>query len=93
MNTKVKKLLIVVGLSLLCGLFLAQTTLLAANRNTIEKVDEALQEGNITLKKAVLQKAGILFGNEISLQAKTDVEAVEEEAESHRILRGCPQGF
>jgi hypothetical protein len=79
MNTKVKKLLIVLGLSLLCGLFLAQTTLLAANRSTIEKVDEALQEGQINLKAAVLQKAGILFGNQISLYAKTDVEAVEEE--------------
>ena len=80
MNTKVKKLLIVLGLSLLCGLFLAQTTLLAGNRSTIEKVDEALQEGQINLKTAVLQKAGILFGNQISLYAKTDAEAVEEEA-------------
>jgi hypothetical protein len=93
MNTKVKKLLIVLGLSLLCGLFLAQTTLLAGNRSTIDKVDEALQEGNITLKKAVLQKAGILFGNEISLQAKTDVEAAEEEGDRLELFEDVRRVF
>jgi hypothetical protein len=80
MNAKVRKVIVVLGLSLLCGLFIAQTTLLAGNRSTIEKVDEALQEGRINLKTAVLQKAEILFGNKISLQPKTDVEALEEEA-------------
>jgi hypothetical protein len=80
MNTKFRRAIIVLGLSLLCGLFLAQTTLLAGDRSSIEKVDEALQEGGINLKTAVLQKAEILFGNEISLQPKTGVEALEEEA-------------
>jgi len=93
MNTKVRKAIIVLGLSLLCGLFLAQTTLLAGDRSPIEKVDEALQEGRINLKTAVLQKAEILFGNKISLQPKTGVEALEEEGSRIELLEDVRRVF
>ena len=71
----VKGLPVILAVVFLCGLIFSQSPVLANDQyeKRIDRIDEALREGQISLKTAVLQKAKILFSPHRALLEGEDI--------------------